>query len=77
MWSHYARIAQGVTLIGDPRNNSHMVISQLHVAMLKFHNAVVDWLRTQGTAETAVFAEAQQLARWHYLWWCCSISCPS
>ena len=62
------RNAQGIALIGDPRNDSHLVISQLHVAMLKFHNAVVDWLRAQGTAEAAVFAEAQRLARWHYQW---------
>jgi hypothetical protein len=62
------RNAQGVALIGDPRNDSHLVISQLHVAMLRFHNAVVDWLRAQGTAEAAVFAEAQRLARWHYQW---------
>lgn len=62
------RNAQGVALIGDPRNDSHLVISQLHVAMLKFHNAVVDWLRAQGTAEDVVFAEAQRLARWHYQW---------
>lgn len=62
------RNAQGVALIGDPRNDSHLVVSQLHVVMLKFHNAVVDWLRTQGTPEETVFAEAQRLARWHYQW---------
>jgi hypothetical protein len=62
------RNAQGTALIGDPRNDSHLVISQLHVAMLKFHNAVVDWLREQGVAEAVLFAEAQRLARWHYQW---------
>lgn len=62
------RNAQGTALIGDPRNDSHLVISQLHVAMLRFHNAVVDWLRAQGTAEAVVFTEAQRLARWHYQW---------
>jgi hypothetical protein len=62
------RNAQGTALIGDPRNDSHLVISQLHVAMLKFHNATVDWLRAQGTAEAVLFAEAQRLARWHYQW---------
>lgn len=62
------RNAQGTALIGDPRNDSHTVISQLHVAMLTVHNAVVDWLRSQGTAEEEIFAEAQRTIRWHYQW---------
>jgi hypothetical protein len=62
------RNAQGIALIGDPRNDSHVVISQLHVAMLTFHNAVVDWLRARNVPETDVFEEARRLVRWHYQW---------
>ena len=30
--------SQGVALVGDPRNDVHLLISQLHVAFLRFHN---------------------------------------
>ena len=31
------RNRQGVALIGDPRNDVHLLIAQMHVAFLKFH----------------------------------------
>jgi hypothetical protein len=62
------RNAQGVALIGDPRNDSHLFVSQLHVAMLKLHNAAVDWLRAPGATEDGLFDEARRLTRWHYQW---------
>lgn len=40
-----ARTAHDVALIGDPRNDENMLIAQLHVAMIKFHNRLVDLLR--------------------------------
>ena len=36
------RNRQGRALLGDPRDDVHLIISQLHLAFLKFHNAVVD-----------------------------------
>ena len=33
-------------IIGDPRNDENLIVSQLHHAMLKFHNQVVDLLVT-------------------------------
>jgi hypothetical protein len=62
------RNSQGIALIGDPRNDVHLPISQLHVAYLKFHNAVVDWLRREGVDAVDVFSEAQRLVRWHHQW---------
>jgi hypothetical protein len=62
------RNAQGVALIGDPRDDVHLLISQLHMAFLKFHNAIVDHLRSEGVAAADIFAEAQRLTRWHYQW---------
>ncbi len=41
-----ARTAEGTALIGDPRNDENMLLSQLHLAMIKFHNAIVDGLRS-------------------------------
>jgi hypothetical protein len=62
------RNEQGVALVGDPRNDVHALISQLHVAFLKFHNRVVDLLRDEGVPEDHLFDEAQRLVRWHYQW---------
>jgi hypothetical protein len=62
------RNAQWTAIIGDPRNDVHLPISQLHVAFIAFHNAIVDWLRARPATSVAVFAEAQRLARWHYQW---------
>jgi hypothetical protein len=62
------RNAEGIAVIGDPRNDSHMLMSQLHLAMLKAHNAFVDEVRRTGTANDRVFDEAAQQLRWHYQW---------
>lgn len=62
------RNAEGIAIIGDPRNDSHMLISQLHLAMLKAHNAFVDDARSFGVAEDHVFADAAKELRWHYQW---------
>lgn len=40
-----ARTADGVALIGDPRNDENMLLAQLHLTLMKFHNRVVDLLR--------------------------------
>jgi len=62
------RNRQGIALVGDPRNDVHLLISQLHVAFLKLHNAFVDRLRGSGAPGGDVFDEARRLARWHYEW---------
>ena len=62
------RNAESIAVIGDPRNDSHMLISQLHLAMLKAHNAFVDDARHNGIANDRVFDEAARQLRWHYQW---------
>jgi hypothetical protein len=63
------RDTDGTTaLIGDERNDENLMITQVHLAVLKFHNETVDHLRTQNTPADRVFAEAQRLTRWHYQW---------
>jgi hypothetical protein len=61
------RNAEGVAVIGDPRNDSHVLLAQLHLAMLKAHNAFVDEARGTGVANDRVFDEAARPLRWHYL----------
>jgi hypothetical protein len=60
------RNADGIAIIGDPRNDSHMLISQLHLAMLKAHNAFVDQARLNGTPADGVFEAAARRLRWHH-----------
>ena len=59
-------------IIADSRNDEHLVLSQFHLAMLMFHNAVVDRLRADPANATRsahdIFKEAQQQVRWHYQW---------
>jgi hypothetical protein len=62
------RNPQGVALVGDPRNDVHLLMSQLQVAMLQLHNGLVDRLRDDGVAEVELFAEARRAATWHYQW---------
>jgi hypothetical protein len=62
------RNAQGQALIADPRNDVHMIISQLHLAFLKFHNRIVDELRAQAAAGETLFDQARRIATWHYQW---------
>lgn len=62
------RNQQGRALTGDPRNDVHLPIAQLHVAFIKFHNHVVDRLRAEGLPAARIFGAAQRLVRWHYQW---------
>jgi hypothetical protein len=62
------RNAEGIAIIGDPRNDSHLLMSQLHLAMLKAHNGFVDEARRAGVANDRVFDEAARQLRWHYQW---------
>jgi hypothetical protein len=59
---------QGLALIGDARNDTHLFISQLHLAFLHFHNRVVDKLREAGMKPDEVFERASRTVRWHYQW---------
>lgn len=57
-------------LIGDARNDDNLVLSQLHLAFLRFHNEVFDEVRRsdRAMAPRAVFEKSQRLVRWHYQW---------
>jgi len=62
------RNVDGIAIIGDPRDDSHMLISQLHLAMLKAHNKFVDEARLADVTNGYIFQEAARLLRWHYQW---------
>ena len=56
------RNTEGTAIIGDPRNDSHVVMSQMHLAFVHAHNAFVDRARASGQPEARVFdAAAREL----------------
>ncbi|WP_230686329.1 peroxidase family protein [Catellatospora vulcania] len=62
------RNTQGVALIGDPRNDSHLFALTLHIALLRAHNRIVDLVRESGVPEPDVFDKARVTLTWHYQW---------
>jgi hypothetical protein len=62
------RTDAGFALIGDPRNDENLIVAQLHVAFLKFHNKVVDLRIAAGVPSSAVFEDARRVVTWHYQW---------
>jgi hypothetical protein len=59
----------GRALIGDPRNDENLLISQLHCTMLRFHNKVAEHVAANNELkDDNLFKETQRLVRWHYQW---------
>ncbi len=53
-------------IIGDPRNDENVIVSQLQSTMLRFHNRMVDFMTARDKSTT--FEDAQRMVRWHYQW---------
>jgi hypothetical protein len=62
------RNSQGIALIGDPRNDVHLFVSQLQVAFIALHNRLVRLARADGVPAADVFPAARQQTAWHYQW---------
>lgn len=62
------RNAQGRAIIGDPRNDENILISQLHLLFIKFHNKVYETEFADMPHGRARFEAAQTFVRWHYQW---------
>ncbi len=58
----------GKPLIADHRNDENLIISQLHLAFLLFHNKAVASLEQDLPDPAACFAAARQLVTLHYHW---------
>ncbi len=54
-------------VIGDPRNDENLIVSQLQQTMLRFHNQIVDLLVLAGFTGD-IFVEARKIATHHYQW---------
>ena len=54
------RDANGGALLIEPRNDENLIIAQIHLAVQKFHNRLIE--------EGKSFNEARRLTQWHYQW---------
>jgi hypothetical protein len=52
------RRPDGSAIVGEGRNDENVIIAQMHVAFIKFHNRLID--------EGHSFAGARRLTQWHY-----------
>jgi hypothetical protein len=65
------RSAHGRAIIGDPRNDENRVLSQMQLGFLRFHNKIVDHVRTEFTELSEakeIYEKARTLTTWHYQW---------
>ena len=53
-------------IIPDPRNDENLAVAQTHLAMIRFHNRVVDSLTSVPVAQR--FDKARELVTKHYQW---------
>jgi hypothetical protein len=66
------RDARGNAIVAETRNDENVVMSQIQVAILSFHNVVTDYLAAQpayrGASPEKLFSDARRLVTWHYQW---------
>lgn len=63
------RAFNGRAIIGDHRNDENRIVSQLQLAMIRFHNNMCDKVHAQTGAEGHdLYAEARRRVTWHYQW---------
>ncbi|MEM7347738.1 MAG: heme peroxidase family protein [Chloroflexota bacterium] len=55
----------GTALIGDPRNDENVIVSQLQLAFLKFHNRIFDETRKK-LDDQAAYVETRRIVTWTY-----------
>ena len=61
------KVARRAALIPDHRNDENLVVAQVHLAMIRFHNRVVDQIASS-TPSTDLFEKARELVVKHYQW---------
>lgn len=59
------RNESGTALIGDPRNDENLFVSQMQLLFIRFHNRIYDSL-VASVPLGERFEEAQKIARYHY-----------
>jgi hypothetical protein len=54
-------------IVPDPRNDENLAVAQTHLAMIRFHNRVVD-TQLGGVPAAQKFAKAREIVTKHYQW---------
>lgn len=63
------RSVNGRAIIGDHRNDENRIVSQLQLAMIRFHNDICDKIHAATGAEGHdLYVEARREVTWHYQW---------
>ena len=61
------RNPEGTAIIGDPRNDENPLVAQLHLAFVRFHNAMMEAVAEEtGVEGKPLFAAVQREVRWTY-----------
>ena len=58
-------------VVGDSRNDENLIVAQLHVAFVRFHNACWTWSRTRRALRSTTGPSSpgrSSSSRWHYQW---------
>lgn len=63
-------------VIGDGRNDENLLVAQLHVAFLRFHNVIADELVATVPDVDERFDRARQITTWIYQWLVVNIYLP-
>lgn len=69
--SDLIRDKDDVAIIGDPRNDENLIIAQIQLLFIKFHNKVVDCLKEKNNekckySNKKLFKKAQKIVRTYY-----------
>jgi len=64
------RDANGIAIIGDSRNDENLIVAQLQLAFLKFHNRVMADVKVANPSFTVsqLITEARNILTYHYQW---------
>lgn len=63
------RSPNGRAIIGDPRNDENRIISQIQLAIIRFHNLVAETLHAEeGLEGHDLYEETRITVTWHYQW---------
>lgn len=63
------RNSEGRAIIGDPRNDENIIVSQIQLLFIRLHNKFADEVLADDTIPAdQKFREAQRRTRWHYQW---------
>ena len=71
------QIKRARAMIGDGRNDENLLVAQLHLAFLRFHNAVAENLKAELTDEDERFERAKRLTIFIYQWLVVNVYLPA